>query len=307
MGITLCMTVRNEARKIQRCLDSAIPWVNQILIADTGSTDETVKLISKNYGVPVFRRPLETSRCLTLSDARNFLIAQAKHDWILTLDADEILKVKSGYLFSELLADQSISGYFAAWINNPSLDEEFRDYKLFLFRKELRMCGLVHSSVTPDLRAKGLIASWQECAEIVHGDNVGSNKRKHPLRKKRLLCAINKEPEWNRYHWFLGYTYFIEGEYRMAEPYLKQAFQDQTGLFPVEAICAGAILVYLLLTELKVKEAKEVMTKLKALIFINKEDFEIVPNWRVVQWINDVSSAFELGLPAVAPPPRFAY
>ena len=43
-NLSLCMIVRNEARTLARCLASAKPWVDELVVVDTGSTDETVAI-----------------------------------------------------------------------------------------------------------------------------------------------------------------------------------------------------------------------------------------------------------------------
>ncbi len=82
--LSLAMIVKNEARCLARCLRSIQAVADEIIIADTGSTDDTVK-IAKEFGAKV-------SHFDWINDfaaARNFALAQATGDWILALDADE--------------------------------------------------------------------------------------------------------------------------------------------------------------------------------------------------------------------------
>lgn len=51
--ISLCMIVKNEEMHIARCLDSVAELVDEIIIIDTGSTDQTVKIAS-NYTPKIF-------------------------------------------------------------------------------------------------------------------------------------------------------------------------------------------------------------------------------------------------------------
>ena len=78
------MIVKNEARCLARCLRSVRAVVDEIVVADTGSTDDTVK-IATQFGA-------KTPHFDWINDfaaARNFALEHATGDWILVLDADE--------------------------------------------------------------------------------------------------------------------------------------------------------------------------------------------------------------------------
>ncbi len=82
--LSLAMIVKNEARCLARCLRSVQAIADEIVVADTGSTDDTVK-IAKEFSAKV-------SHFDWINDfaaARNFALAQTTGDWILALDADE--------------------------------------------------------------------------------------------------------------------------------------------------------------------------------------------------------------------------
>ena len=53
--IALTMIVKNEARSIARCLDSVAPWVDRMIVLDTGSTDDTMA-IARAHGAEVYER-----------------------------------------------------------------------------------------------------------------------------------------------------------------------------------------------------------------------------------------------------------
>jgi tetratricopeptide (TPR) repeat protein len=80
------MIVKNGASTLRRCLDSVAGAIDRILIGDTGSTDESAE-IAQAYGAEVVRVPWHND----FSKARNAVLAQAQCDWILVLDADEML------------------------------------------------------------------------------------------------------------------------------------------------------------------------------------------------------------------------
>lgn len=84
--ISLCMIVKNEEDVISRCLDSVNDLVEEINIVDTGSTDRTKEVITQ-YTDRIFD-------CEWINDfaaARNYAFKQATQEFILWLDADDIL------------------------------------------------------------------------------------------------------------------------------------------------------------------------------------------------------------------------
>ena len=82
--LSLAMIVKNEARCLARCLDSIRSVVDEIVIADTGSTDDTVA-IARRQGARVVSFPWNND----FAAARNFAMEQTTGAWILALDADE--------------------------------------------------------------------------------------------------------------------------------------------------------------------------------------------------------------------------
>jgi hypothetical protein len=82
----ICLTViaRNEARCIARCLDSAAPFVDKMVVVDTGSTDATAR-IARGCGAQMATYPWNDD----FAAARNFALSQSDADWHLVLDADE--------------------------------------------------------------------------------------------------------------------------------------------------------------------------------------------------------------------------
>lgn len=84
--ITLCMIVKNEEETLDKCLNSINNFVDEIIIVDTGSTDNT-KEISLKYTDKVF----DFVWCDDFSKARNFSVSKASNSWILVLDADEVI------------------------------------------------------------------------------------------------------------------------------------------------------------------------------------------------------------------------
>jgi glycosyltransferase involved in cell wall biosynthesis len=87
MDLSLCMIVKNEADKLPRCLSSVQSIVNEMIVVDTGSTDQTTE-IAQSFGAQVYHYAWNNN----FSAARNESLRYAQGDWVLVLDADEVLK-----------------------------------------------------------------------------------------------------------------------------------------------------------------------------------------------------------------------
>lgn len=86
MTISVCMIVKNEEKVLARCLDSLKNVADEIIIADTGSDDQT-KEIARRYTDKVY----DFKWIGDFSAARNFVFSKATGDYIYSADADEVL------------------------------------------------------------------------------------------------------------------------------------------------------------------------------------------------------------------------
>ena len=98
--VSLCMIVRNEEKILKRCLDSIHGLVDEILIADTGSADRT-KEIAKEYTSKIWDFPWTDD----FSAARNFIIAKARSEYFMWMDADDILPAEHTAAFAHMKED----------------------------------------------------------------------------------------------------------------------------------------------------------------------------------------------------------
>ncbi|MFM7676235.1 MAG: glycosyltransferase [Synechococcus sp.] len=85
--LSLSMIVRDEAARLERCLRSVQGFVDEMVVVDTGSSDDTVA-IAEACGAVVHRIPWPGD----FAPARNQALAWVQGDWVLVLDADEVLR-----------------------------------------------------------------------------------------------------------------------------------------------------------------------------------------------------------------------
>lgn len=87
MKFSLCMIVKNEEAVLNRCLESMVSAMDEIIIVDTGSTDATKK-IAAAYTDQIYDFPWTGN----FAEARNYAASKATGDYIYTADADEYLE-----------------------------------------------------------------------------------------------------------------------------------------------------------------------------------------------------------------------
>lgn len=86
MKLSCCMIVKNESERLSKCFESIQNIVDEIIVLDTGSTDNTIE-IAKEKGAKVYTAPWDGN----FAKARNQALKYVTGDWILVLDADESL------------------------------------------------------------------------------------------------------------------------------------------------------------------------------------------------------------------------
>ena len=84
--LSLCMIVRDNASTIAACLESIRPWVDEMIVVDTGSVDETPRIV-ESFGAKLFHFPW----CDDFSAARNESLRHATGDWLFWMDSDDTI------------------------------------------------------------------------------------------------------------------------------------------------------------------------------------------------------------------------
>lgn len=147
MKISLCMIVKNEEDVIDRCLNSAKQLVDEIIIVDTGSTDKTKEIVKK-YTNMIY----DFNWCNDFSKARNYAFSFASGDYIMWLDADDIVPSKSIKqllkLKENLTADTYMLKYNTAFINNKPSFSFYRE-RIVKNCKNAKWEGCVHECIVP--------------------------------------------------------------------------------------------------------------------------------------------------------------
>lgn len=228
-SISLCMIVKNEAVFIERCLKSVCHVVNEIIVVDTGSTDETID-ICKKYEATIL--PFEWKE--HFAEARNFGVNQAKSDWILWLDADEELEDGYEELLRSTLASTKAQMLLMPVINYSGESFPVQENEAFiyaqprLFRNHIgiQFYNRIHESpMLPDNITSSDSISQIEIPIHHYGYIQEVTKRKN--KAQRNLNLLQKEYQtsnhspWIEYH--LASEHYRLGNYPIAFDYLNES------------------------------------------------------------------------------------
>ncbi|WP_164779823.1 tetratricopeptide repeat-containing glycosyltransferase family 2 protein, partial [Paenibacillus kobensis] len=198
--VSLCMIVRDEEAFIEDCIRSAMPYVSEIIVCDTGSQDRTPE-IAEGLGAQVVRTEWNDH----FAEARNLSIARASQPWILVLDADERLEPVKEAKWSGLLAAEEHAGYCVRLVSQLARAGEDGDEtsvtdavcRLFRNDPRIRFEGIIHEECATAVAAVQGFAPAIVPVTVRHEGyraNVIEQRRK-PERNMRLLTkALEKEP-----------------------------------------------------------------------------------------------------------------
>ncbi|MDA8336370.1 MAG: glycosyltransferase [Peptococcaceae bacterium] len=230
--ISLCMIVKDEEKNIRRCLASVAGAVDEIIVVDTGSQDDTCAL-AVAAGARVYRHPWNGS----FAESRNASLEPATGEWILFLDADEELAAGGREVLRRLVDadddDVDVEGYFVKIVNylggegwiEPSPDLVFR---LFRNRREYRFHGAIHEQIVDVILAQNPGAGYRiaQDLEIIHYGYLDSHlddkdKKARNLGLIRQELANDPENRLLRYHY--GVELFRAERHREAAAELTAA------------------------------------------------------------------------------------
>ncbi|WP_456439430.1 tetratricopeptide repeat-containing glycosyltransferase family 2 protein [Caldithrix abyssi] len=215
--LSVCMIVKNEERFIADCLKSIQEVADQIVVLDTGSTDQTVE-IARGFGAEIHH----FNWCDDFAAARNASIKYAKGDWILWLDADERLLPESVTALKKVLKPEKKAVAYVVNIRNVMADgKTFKlstGHRLFNNRKKIYFEGRVHEQIVYSLARNGGEERPSEIQLLHLGYALSSEEQsKKDQRNRQLLLKMVEEQPHNAYaHYTLGQNYNLSGEFEKA-------------------------------------------------------------------------------------------
>ncbi|MBI2743264.1 MAG: glycosyltransferase [Chlamydiales bacterium] len=217
--VCLNMIIKDERDVIERCLGSVKNIIDYWVIVDTGSTDGTQEIVKKFMkDIP---GELHERKWVDFAHNRNeaLQLAKGKADYLLLIDADEILQYSKDFSLPSLDKDYyhiTVRQLGAADVKRTGLVNNHLNWK---------WRGVLHEVIeTPEAKTYGLLNGVINiCNAAVGARSKIPQKEKYLKDAKVLEKALKTEPDNSRYAYFLGQSYLAADEYKLA----KLAFEKR--------------------------------------------------------------------------------
>lgn len=225
-NITLCMIVKNEEAFLEKCLSSVESFADEIIIIDTGSTDNSIN-IAHSFRAKVYRHEWDNH----FAKARNEGITKAATEWILWLDADECLDIQDPETYKKALDNKEANLLFLPIINfiGNHLDSDnqtsYVHYQPRLFRNHQGFQFIHRIHETLDGEPERMTTDILDLPILHYGytEEITEKKDKSSRNKKILKLEEDNDSHspWIEYH--LASEYYREKEYNHAFEYVNQS------------------------------------------------------------------------------------
>jgi tetratricopeptide (TPR) repeat protein len=228
LRLSLCMIVRDEEQMLPRCLEAAAGAVDEIVLVDTGSSDATIA-IARSFGARVIEHPWSGS----FAQARNVSFDAATGDWLMYLDADEVLVREDAALLRSLTGRTWREAFY---LSETSYTGDAQDgmavahnaLRVFRNRPEYRFEGRLHEQIAH--RLPGYLPERVETTSVrvEHYGYLGvvRDAREKSRRNIELLRLQQAESPPSAFlHYNLGCEYAAAGEHAAALAELERSWE----------------------------------------------------------------------------------
>lgn len=211
--LSVCMIVKDEERNITDCLESIKDVADEIIVVDTGSTDKTKEVVSK-YTSDIY----DFNWVDDFSAARNYSLSKATGDFILWLDADDVVENPQDIL--PLLKESFDAHDFNIIYGN----DNFSQARLFRNYRNIRFAGRVHEypvldgmffEQSSDFPTPQKIVSHQRETKIniQHKTEKYSTENRSERNSRILRKELQEDPNNPRTLFYLGNALKELGQY----------------------------------------------------------------------------------------------
>ncbi len=184
--LSVTIITLNEERNLPKCLES-LGFVDEIIVVDCGSIDKTVE-IAKKYKAKVYHRAFDN-----FADQKNWAAEKATGNWVLSVDADEVIPNTLASEIKSAIVSEEFEGYliprrnfiFGAEIKYSRWSP---DRHIWLWKKEKgKWVGDVHEEVQVDGKVGMLKNAKLHYQDTTISEFIKSNNKYSELQAKEML------------------------------------------------------------------------------------------------------------------------
>lgn len=213
MSLSCCIITKNEGDRIERCIRAARSIADEVLIVDSGSTDDTVAK-ARMLGAKVYYHPWDG-----FGPQKRFAEDCAEHDWILNLDADEVLTPELAHEIADVMrARDRLPAYRFRQVTvypgkkRPRLWADYHNYVRLYDRRYVRFHeSRVHDTVDTkhypvgQLQGDALHFSWRSLSHVRTKLESYTDLQAKELKKNRWAVLARLPFEYP----FLFFRYYV--------------------------------------------------------------------------------------------------
>jgi glycosyltransferase involved in cell wall biosynthesis len=251
VNISVIFTTFNEAHNIKAAIDTVFEWADEIIVVDSYSTDDTINIIKSYPTIRLFQRKYEGP-----ANQKNWAIPQAKHAWVLLMDADERTTPEMRIEITEI-----IRGSNAA--QTKDFDCYWMGFTHFFMGKQVRYSGWQNDKTIRLIQRDKCRYNDNRVHEEINmeGLNVGYIKNKfqhftfkdiqHFVAKQERYARWSAEDHDAKTGRITYFHLFFKSFFRFFKHFvLKKGFLDGKAGFIISAVAAWSVFLrYVFLIE----------------------------------------------------------
>jgi glycosyltransferase involved in cell wall biosynthesis len=229
MKLSACVITKNEEKTLPMCLQSVKPIVDEIIVVDTGSQDNTVE-VAKSFGAQVYHFEWVND----FSKAKNYALSKATGDWIIFLDADEYFTSESIPLIKEVIKDAEAKNcdLIISLMSNfdktsKQMINSVHHVRIFRRHPEIQYVGAIHERVVRNGMTPRALNAIEHIKIIHTGYSVETVKEKNKSERNLdlLKAELKRNPNSGDIHFYLAESYMANAEFEIALNHAKEAYR----------------------------------------------------------------------------------
>lgn len=227
-GLSLCMIVKNESEFIEQAILSAKPFVQEIVVVDTGSTDQT-PVLAENLGAKVFKKEWNDN----FSEMRNYSIEMATQRFILVMDADEMIiegNTEALQRLCEKIEGNPGSAGTITILNETMSGDTSSTTIIRIFPRDepYRYTGKIHEQLTFLGKPIQLVVDSQiQVNHLGYSALQMTKKNKYERNLALLLSELSEHPDPSYIQFQIGRTFYVMKDYVQAEHFLNKCIETE--------------------------------------------------------------------------------